>query len=88
MRISKADLQRRWAWSSALAAALYLILLALDARLKAQSGLGVRDLSCLSAGFANAHSLSTAFVHWLWPATAISAGFGLGLGYLEHVIAC
>jgi hypothetical protein len=82
MRISKLDLYRRWVWSSALAAALYLVLLALDAKLKAQSGLGIRDLSGFSAGFTTAHSLSAAFAHWLWPGTAVSAGFGLGLGYL------
>ena len=78
MRISRADLYRRWIWSSVLAAVVYLILWALDARLKAQSGLGVRDL----VDFGSAQPLRVALEHWWRPIFALSAGFGLGLGYL------
>ena len=78
MRISKADLQRRWAWSSALAFAVFLVLAALDSGLKAQSGLGVRDL----VGFGSAQPLRVVLEHWWRPIFALSAGFGLGLGYL------
>lgn len=78
MRISKADLYRRWIWSSALAFAVFLILSALDARLKAQSGLGVRDLG----DFGSAQPLRVALEHWWRPIFALSAGFGFGLGYL------
>ncbi|HEY5347462.1 MAG TPA: hypothetical protein VIJ72_04660, partial [Rhizomicrobium sp.] len=63
---------------SALAAVVFLVLSVLDARLKQQSGLGVGDLP----SFGSAHLLRQAFAHWWRPLFALSAGFGLGLGYL------
>src|SRR5580704_13834189 len=78
MRIAKATLVRRWAWSSGLAAAVFAILAALDWRLKALTGVGTADL----AGFNSAVQFLAAFHAWGPESYAARAGFNLGFDYL------
>ena len=78
MRISKATLMNRWAWSTGLAMAAFTILSALDLRLKALTGVATADL----ASFSSAAQFRAAF--WAWSAEpyAVRAGFDLGFDYL------
>jgi len=78
MRISKAALMSRWAWSTALAAVVFAALFTLDLRLKALSGAGTADLQ----SFASAAQFRAAFWAWSQPPFALRAGFDLGLDYL------
>jgi hypothetical protein len=78
MRIAKATLMTRWAWSTGLAAGVFAILAALDLRLKALSGVGTADL----ASFSSANQFRAAFFAWSAGPYAAQAGFNLGFDYL------
>lgn len=77
MRISKADLMRRWSWSTGLAVAVLAILWALDLKLKAEAGVGTADIQA----FASPIQFEAAFRAWGARDSAL-AGFNLGLDYL------
>ncbi len=78
MRIAKATLSSRWAWSSGLALGVFAILALLDLRLKALTGVGTADL----AGFSSAAQFRAAFWAWSPEPYAVRAGFNLGFDYL------
>ncbi|HWY62091.1 MAG TPA: hypothetical protein VNW15_09350 [Rhizomicrobium sp.] len=78
MRIAKATLWSRWAWSSGLAAGVFAILALLDYRLKALTGVGTADL----AFFSSAIQFQAAFHAWGPERYAVRAGFDLGFDYL------
>ncbi len=78
MRIAKATLMSRWAWSTGLAMAVFAILAALDLRLKALTGVGTADL----AAFTSATSFAPPFFVWSAQPYAVRAGFNLGFDYL------
>jgi hypothetical protein len=78
LRISKAALLRSWIWTTGLGLAIFVVLAALDLKLKALSGVGTFDLQSLT----NAAQFRAAF--WAWSAgpNAARAGFNLGFDYL------
>ncbi len=78
MRIAKATLASRWAWSTGLALTAFAILAALDFQLKTQTGVGTADLS----SFASAAQFRAAFWAWGPQPYAMRAGFNLGFDYL------
>jgi hypothetical protein len=78
MRIAKATLMSRWAWSTGLGVSVFAILAALDLRLKALSGVGTADL----ASFSSAIQFRAAFFAWSAEPYAVRAGFNLGFAYL------
>jgi hypothetical protein len=78
MRIAKATLLSRWAWSSGLALGVFAVLAALDYRLKALTGVGTADL----AAFTAAVQFQAAFHAWGPEPYAARAGFNLGFDYL------
>ena len=78
MRISKATLWSRWAWSTGLALAVFVVLAALDLQLKALSGLGTADLQ----GLTSAAQFRAAFWAWSPQPYTLRAGFDLGFDYL------
>jgi hypothetical protein len=75
MRLSMKELHQGWIWTMAPAIALFLILSALDDRLRTLSGFGVHDIQ------APGHWRGI-FAGWLRPDIAASAGFILGLDYV------
>ena len=78
MRIAKATLVSRWAWSSGLALAVFAILALLDLRLKGLTGVGTADLT----GLSSAVQFQAAFHAWGPEPYAARAGFDLGFDYL------
>jgi hypothetical protein len=78
LRISKAALLRSWIWTTGLGLAVFVVLAALDLKLKALSGVGTSDLQSLIS----AAQFRAAF--WAWSAgpLAARAGFNLGFDYL------
>jgi hypothetical protein len=78
MRIAKATLWSRWAWSSGLGVGVFAILAFLDFRLKALTGVNTSDL----AGFSSAVQFQAAFHAWAPEPYAARAGFNLGFDYL------
>ena len=78
MRISKAALMSRWAWSTALAVLVFAILWFLDLRLKALSGVGTADIQA----FDTAAQFRAAFWAWAPQPYAVRAGFNLGFDFL------
>ena len=78
MRITRQMLVRRWAIASILAALVFAVLVALDLRLKALSGVGTADLQTFSSGA----DYRIAFWAWSRSMVAVRAGFNWGLDYL------
>jgi hypothetical protein len=78
MRIAKATLISRWAWSSGLAIGVFAILAFLDYRLKVLSGVDTADLS----SFSSWAQFQLAFRAWGSERFAARAGFNLGFDYL------
>ena len=78
MRIAKATLLNRWAWSSVLALVVFAILALLDLLLKSLTGVGTADL----AGLSSAAQFQAAFHAWGPEPYAARAGFNLGFDYL------
>jgi hypothetical protein len=78
MRIAKATLMTRWAWSTGLAIGVFAILSLLDLRLKALTGVGTADL----ASFSTPLQFRAAFFAWSAAPNAARAGFNLGFDYL------
>src|ERR1700679_3779704 len=74
MRIAKATLNRNWLWSSGLAILAFAILVLLDYRLEARTGVGTLDL----ISFAGAVQYRAAFFVWAARPDAAAAGFNLG----------
>lgn len=78
MRISKASLLSRWAWSTGLAVCVFAVLWVLDLRLKALAGVGTADIQAFSA----AAQFRAAFWAWAPQPYAVRAGFNLGFDFL------
>ena len=79
MRISKAALMNRWAWSTGLGLIVFGILLAMDLRLKALAGVDTADIQ----SFSSAAQFRAAFWRpWSPEPYAARAGFNLGFDYL------
>lgn len=78
MRISRNDLDRRWLLTSLAALCIFAVLVTLDRRLAALSGLGTADLQY----FWTAGQFQIPHLAWAAPAYALRAGFNLGLDYL------
>src|ERR1700742_4128728 len=78
MRIAKATLTSRWAWSSGLAVGVFAVLAFLDYRLKALTGVDTADLS----SFSSWAQFQLAFRAWGPERFAARAGFNLGVDYL------
>ncbi len=78
MRITRADLNRRWEISTLFALLAFGVLVAVDTNLKARSGLGAADIQ----GFALAAQYRLAAVAWSQPSLALQGGFALGFDYL------
>lgn len=78
MRIAKATLMSRWGWCTGLALSVFAILLAMDLRLKALTGVSTADL----ASFSSPLQFRAAFIAWNAQPSAIRAGFNLGFDYL------
>jgi hypothetical protein len=78
MRISKAALMSRWAWSTGLGLGVFAVLFYLDLRLKALAGVGTADIQ----SFSTAAQFRAAFWAWSPEPYAVRAGFDLGFDYL------
>jgi hypothetical protein len=78
MRIAKATLMNRWGWSTGLAITVFAILMVLDLRLKALTGVSTSDL----AAFSTPLQFRGAFFAWNAQPNAIRAGFNLGFDYV------
>jgi hypothetical protein len=78
MRISKAVLEKGWAWSTGAGAIIFAIVAGLDLWLKSLTGVSTTDLQ----GFSNAAQFRLAFHAWAPEPYAVRAGFDLGLDYL------
>lgn len=78
MRISKAALMSRWAWSTGLGLIVFAVLFFLDLRLKTLAGVDTADLQ----SFTTAAQYQAALWAWSKPALAMRAGFDFGLDYL------
>jgi hypothetical protein len=78
MRISREALERGLVWSTVAGLIVYAILLSLDLRLKALTGVSVSDLESLGS----AVEYRLAFHAWAPEAYAARAGFNLGFAYL------
>lgn len=78
MRITRTDLNRTWLWSSIAAIAVFAVLVTLDRKLAALSGLGTADLQY----FWTAGQFQITHLAWAQPPYALRAGFNLGLDYL------
>lgn len=78
MRITRTDLTRRWLWSGVAALCVFAVLVLLDRRLAALSGLGTADLQY----FWTAGQFQIPHQAWAVPPFALRAGFNLGLDYL------
>lgn len=77
MQLTRKALNSRWAWTSAGAAVLLVVLNLLDTWLKARSGYGTADLQYMSPG-----AIYAVIVAWISLPDAVLAGFNLGLDYL------
>ena len=78
MRISKAELHRKWLVATLLAAAVFGVLAGLDLRLKLVTGAGTADLQ----SFTSAIQYQGALLAWREGGAMARAGFNLGLDYL------
>lgn len=78
MRISKAALERGWAWSTGLGLVVFLVLAGMDLWLKSLTGVSTTDLQSLSS----AAQFRLAFHAWAPQPYAVRAGFDLGFDYL------
>ncbi|RZA15493.1 MAG: hypothetical protein EOP93_16815 [Lysobacteraceae bacterium] len=78
MKITKQVLVRRWAITTLLGLAVFLVLFWSDTRLRALSGFGTADLQ----SFGDAAQYRAAFYVWTPAALSARAGFNLGLDYL------
>jgi hypothetical protein len=78
MQLSRKSLNAYWAWTSALALAMLIVLQLLEGELKARSGYATADLQFVSTGY----GLRLIIDHWLSPPNAALSGFILGLDYL------
>ncbi len=77
MQLSRKALNSRWAWTSAGAIAVLVVLNLADTWLRAKSGYGAADLQFMSAG-----AIYPVIVAWSSLPNAVLAGFGLGLDFL------
>jgi hypothetical protein len=72
------SLNRRWAWTSALAIGAFAVLAVLDTRLKSATGYGTADLQRA----ATIDDVNLILAAWSTSRRAILAGFNLGFDYL------
>ena len=78
MQLSRKALNARWAWTSAAAIVLLVVLNLLDGVLKAKTGYGTIDMQWVSSGY----GIRTVVDRWTSPPDAALAGFLLGLDFL------
>lgn len=78
MQLSRKALNARWAWTSALAVAMLIVLYLLDSELKGRTGYGTADMQLVSSGY----GLRIIVDRWISPPNMSLAGFLLGLDYL------
>jgi len=78
MTIDTARLKARWAWTTALAITVMLVLAGLDARIKAASGYGILDLEFVRT----AAEVNTITAAWAGAGMLAQMGFLMGLDYL------
>jgi hypothetical protein len=78
MRITKAALERGWAWSTGLGLLAFVTLAGLDLWLKSLTGVSTTDLQ----GLSSAAQYRLAFHAWAPEPYAARAGFNLGFDYL------
>jgi hypothetical protein len=78
MQLSRKALNARWAWTSAAAIVLVVVLNLLDSVLKAKTGYGTADLQGIGTGW----GIRVVVDHWISPPDATLAGFLLGLDFL------
>jgi hypothetical protein len=78
MQLSRTALNARWAWASALAVLMLVVMQLLDGMLKARTGFGTADMQFVSSGY----GLRLLVDHWVSPPNMVLAGFVLGLDFL------
>ncbi len=78
MQLSRKFLNAYWAWTSAAAVLMLIVMIILDGVLKARTGFATADLQFVSTGY----GLRVIIDHWLSQPNAALAGFLLGLDYL------
>lgn len=78
MQFNRKALNARWAWTSAAAIALLVILNLLDGLLKDKTGFGTASLQWVPTGW----GIRVIVDHWTNPPDAVLAGFVLGLDFL------
>ncbi|GAA0577125.1 hypothetical protein [Rhizomicrobium electricum] len=78
MQLSRKTLTARWAWTTAAAIVLLVILNVLDGALKAKTGYGTTSLQGIGSGW----GVRVIVDHWTSPPDAALAGFLLGLDFL------
>jgi hypothetical protein len=78
MQLSRKTLTARWAWTTAAAIVLFVILNLLDSALKAKTGYGTVSLQGVGSGW----GIRVIVDHWTSPPDATMAGFLLGLDCL------
>jgi len=78
MQLSRKALNARWAWTTAAAIVLLVILNVLDGVLASRTGYGTGSLQGIGSGW----GIRSIVDHWTNPPDAVLAGFLLGLDFL------
>jgi hypothetical protein len=78
MQLSRKALNARWAWTTAAAIAVLVVLNLVDSELKARTGYGTVSMQGVDTGW----GIRVIADHWTSPPDAVLAGFALGLDYL------
>ncbi|MDE2183880.1 MAG: hypothetical protein KGJ78_12750 [Alphaproteobacteria bacterium] len=78
MQLTRKALNARWAWTSATAVGVLVVLNLADSYLRARTGYGTADLQGISTGW----GLRLVIDRWTSPPDAAIAGFVLGFDYL------
>lgn len=78
MQLSRKALNARWAWTTAAAVVVLVVLYLLDSELKARTGYGTVSMQWVGSGW----GIRMIADRWISPPDAVLAGFTLGLDYL------
>lgn len=78
MQLSRKALNARWAWTTAAAVVVLLVLNVVDSELQTRTGYGTVSMQGVSTGW----GIRVIADHWTSPPDAVLAGFALGLDYL------